>query len=263
MRRHAILSLSLVAFLALLGPRLALAQDGSPVASPAADGVTIETLYTATIPAGAVPDNPGGAAFLRFTLAPKTSFDFSPSCWVSPAADAWYVESGAFTIRPVAPAELVRAAAAGTAAEPVTAGREVTLLAGDLLLYTALPRVPGEFRNDGEEPVVGLVFGVWGDQVANCPPTGMVEPWLKYLEGRDWTLPPGPLVLMLRRFTLAPGASATFPASDAVDTTLVFDHIDEGSPSYAGEGAERMLRNDGDDLLIALALTLTTGAPAE
>jgi hypothetical protein len=245
--------------LVMLGsPGFVRAQEASPAASPLAGEVQRETLYTLTLPADVIPGEPGGTAFLRFTVAPGTSFDFSPPCWVSPAVDVWYVEAGTFTIRPAAPATVLRSADQTTATtEPVAADAEVVLSPGDRLLYVGLPAVPGVFRNPGPEPVTGLVWGVWGAAVAGCPPIGMVEPWVSYVDGREWTLPPGPLTLTLQRLTLVPGASAAFPASDPEAAGLVLDYVEQGVAAYTGEGAGRRLRNAGEEPLIALALTLT------
>ena len=132
---------------------------------------------------------------------------------------------------------------------------------GDLLVYVGLPPVPGEFRNDGEEPVSGLVFGVWGTEVAACPPTGMVEPWLEYLDGAEWTLPPGPLAVAVRRVTLAPEASISLPET-ATGGALAFVHAEAGSPAYAGAGATRTLGNAGDAPLVVLILTISPAGPA-
>jgi hypothetical protein len=90
----------------------------------------------------------------------------------------------------------------------------------------------------------------------------MVEPWVNYLDGPEWTLPPGPLTLTLQRLTLAPGASAAFPATDPAEEVLVLDHIEQGDGAVSGDGAARRLRNAGETPLIAVALTLTPAAPA-
>jgi hypothetical protein len=246
----------LAPLLAIVGPSYTLADDATPAVSPTAGGVTVEDLYAFSLPASAVPDAVGGAAFLRFTVAPGTSFDFSVTCWVSPAVDAWYVEAGSFAIRPAAPATLVRAASgSGAPGEAVAAEEEVVLGPGDLLVYVGLPPVPGAFRNLGPEPVSGLVFGVWGTEVAACPPSGMVEPWLEYLDGSMWTLPLGPLAVALQRVTLAPGASIPLPAA-APGGTLAFHHVEAGSPTEEGAGATRRLANTGDEPLVALILTI-------
>jgi hypothetical protein len=259
MRRAPSLVLA-VALLALAGPTGALAQDATPV-GPAADGATVENLYGFTLPAGAVPAQVGGAVFLRFTVSPGTSFDFSVPCWVSPAADAWYVEAGRFAVRPAAPARLVRSGSGAAAPEePVAAGQEVVLGPGNLLVYVGLPPVPGEFRNPGPEPVSGLVFGIWGPEVAACPPTGMVEPWLEYLEGAAWTLPPGPLALALRRITLPPGGRVPLP-EPAPGEALTFLHTEEGAPTYEGAGAERILTNTRNAPLVVLLLEARPASP--
>jgi len=143
----------------------------------------------------------------------------------------------------------------GAAGQPVAANEEVVLEPGDLLTYVGLPADPGTFRNAGEESVSELVFGVWGSEVASCPPTGMVEPWLEYREGSEWTLSPGPLAFTLQRITLASAANTPLPQEDP-DRALVILHAEEGVPTYEGDGEVRILTNAGDDPLVALLLTI-------
>ena len=93
----------------------------------------------------------------RFTLEPGAGIPFEAEGLTVALA---YVESGALTARVEAPIRVTRGAAPQAAEGPppqeeIAAGTEFTLEAGDSAVFP--PNVPGEIRNDGQEPVVGLV----------------------------------------------------------------------------------------------------------
>ncbi len=111
-----------------------------------------------------LPAAPADLLLFRVTLDPGASI---PAEEGDPAVVLLYVESGSLTIQIEAPLQVTRAATIEAFATPgaveegadlgpeeVAAGTEVTLEAGDSAVLP--PNAPGELRNDGDEPVVGL-----------------------------------------------------------------------------------------------------------
>ncbi len=108
---------------------------------------------------------PADLILIRFTIDPGAGFPIEED---DPSVALVYVESGAFTVRTEAPIRVTRAATIAAFATPgaveegaepqleeIAAGTEFTLEAGDSAVFP--PNVPGEVRNDGAEPAVGLV----------------------------------------------------------------------------------------------------------
>ena len=145
---------------------LALAQEGTPPAEEEfapPEGVAFLLLGFGT--AEELPAAPADLVLARFTIDPGAGFPLEAE---DPSVALAYVESGALTARVDAPIRVTRAATIAAFATPgaveegavpepeeVAAGTEFTLEAGDSAVFP--PNAPGEIRNDGSEPVVGLV----------------------------------------------------------------------------------------------------------
>ncbi len=141
------------------------AQEGTPPADEfeIPEGVAFEPLAFGT--AEELPAAPADLVLIRYTIDPEAGFPIEED---DPGVALVYVESGALTIQIEAPIQVTRAATIEAFATPeaveegalpgpeeVAAGTEVTLEAGDSVVIP--PNVGGEIRNDGTEPVEGLV----------------------------------------------------------------------------------------------------------
>ena len=143
MRRFGLLlmlmSVVLVGTLAPQTPPVAVAQEATPAPG---EGVTFEAVASAPgIPLPAT----GDLSIARISFAPGTVF-------LMYAGDLTHgltaIESGELTIRPGRPLVITRAGPSGTAGtEEIAAGQEVTVRAGDTVLFP--PHGGGELRNDG------------------------------------------------------------------------------------------------------------------
>ncbi len=137
-------------------PAITVAQEGTPPAGefPLPEGVTFEPLGFGT--AEELPAAPASVELFRFTVGPGARIPIEED---DPALALVYVEAGTLTFRVEAPIQVTRASmlatpGAGAGPEEVAAGTEFTLEAGDSAVFP--PNVPGEVRNDGSEPAVGL-----------------------------------------------------------------------------------------------------------
>jgi hypothetical protein len=157
LRRTLPLLIAVVALFGLvapLSPRLAVAQEGSPVAGPELPpGVTAEFIGGA--PLAELPANPGLVVLVRLTLEPGAVLPPEPN---DPTGAFVVIESGALTARSTGPLTVSRASDADFIMEPVATDTETTLSPGDAL-YVG-PFQATEVRNDGEEPAVFLLVNI-------------------------------------------------------------------------------------------------------
>ncbi len=154
-----LMSVVLVGILALPTLPGAIAQEATPAPG---EGLTFEALAAAPgIPLPAT----GDLSIARISLAPGTVFPIF-------AGDLTYglavIESGELTVRPGRSLVVTRAGAPGTSNE-IAAGQEVTVRAGDTVLFP--PYGGGELRNDGQETTVVLAAFV-GEAVTGTPVAG-------------------------------------------------------------------------------------------
>ena len=95
--------------------------------------------------------------------------------------------------------------------EEIPAGTEVTLAAGDAVIYPNYA-APGDIRNAGAEPVTLTGVAIFsteesGVSLPKAPPEVRAT-LLTYSSPSDWeSFPPGPLHVALRQVTLPPGTS--------------------------------------------------------
>jgi quercetin dioxygenase-like cupin family protein len=158
-----VIAVMLLGMLALHAQPVAIAQEATPAAEGMEpEGVTFEPL---AITSGLTLPSPADMIALRFSIDPGAVLPLEAS---DPSSGMLIVESGTFTVRVDAPWAVSRSgslnAAIGTAVatgtftpsdEQIASGQEVTMGAGDAAYIPG--SVSGEIRNDGQEPVVGVV----------------------------------------------------------------------------------------------------------
>ena len=159
-----LMSLVLMGTLALQSQRVTTAQEATPVPG---EGVTFEALAAA--PGISLPAT-GDLSIARISFAPGPVFPMYAGDLTHGLA---VIESGELTIRQGRSLVITRAGAPGTTVgEEIAAGQEVTVRAGDTVLFP--PHVGGELRNDGQETAVALATfvgeAVSGTPVAETPP---------------------------------------------------------------------------------------------
>ena len=186
MRRFSVV-LSLVAvmllgFVAFGVPPAALAQEATPAAEGfTEEGVTFEPLALATeltFPAT------GELSISRVSFDPGAGFPIDEG---DPSYALAVIESGELTVRQDGPLVVMRAGELATAigeemaggaftpaTEEIAAGQEVTLAAGDTVLFP--PDVGGEIRNDSQVRTVVLVAFVGPPVTEGTPTAGTPTP---------------------------------------------------------------------------------------
>ena len=183
MRRLAVLvsviAVALVGLVALGSRSIAIAQDATPAAGMAAEGITFEPVAFAV---GVAAPDPADLFVVRLGLDPGATLPIEAS---DPTAGMLVVEAGTFTVRVEGPVTVTRGAGLqaalataeatgdlGAVNETVAAGQEVTLAAGDAAYIPG--SVAGEIRNDGQERAVGLAFllGPATGPMAEATPAG-------------------------------------------------------------------------------------------
>jgi hypothetical protein len=263
--------------------------SSTPAASPS-PAASIATQVNATFPASALPAGSAEVDFYRWTLTGGLVTTREPGNFPA-GVRVDLVVAGAYTARVDGPLLVVRSGTTAAAPESIAPGTAVTLGPGDAAIYPENDR--GQtWGNAGAEPLVLLVAGVFATALPE-PPVGLTPEGLGTIAPNEWadaySVPPGPVMLTLRRLTLAPGAA--LPEYTAVGPELI--GIETGSlgvtrtgsplPPSAPSGQEvvrgsgeafrvapRMqvaLRNAGDKPLVLVVLALTpaeggTGTPS-
>jgi hypothetical protein len=133
----ALMGVVLVGILALQPQPVAIAQEATPAPG---EGVTFEA--AAAAPGIPLPTR-GDLSIARIRFAPGTVFLMFAGDLTHGLA---VIERGELTIRPGRPLKVTRAGTPGAALE-IAAGEEVTVRAGDTVLFPL--HVGGEVRNDG------------------------------------------------------------------------------------------------------------------
>jgi quercetin dioxygenase-like cupin family protein len=144
------------------------AQDATPPAGQAVEGVTARTL------AGGSLDilTPGTASLNlgRIALAPGAVLPFNPQ---DPAAVLIYVASGELTFKVATPMTIARRVEPGTPVpsgpESVEANTEFVMRDGDSALFP--PAIGGEVRNNGADEAIAWVVNVAVQPAAGSTPT--------------------------------------------------------------------------------------------
>ncbi|MDQ3694489.1 MAG: hypothetical protein M3464_12810 [Chloroflexota bacterium] len=223
---HRVLALVLavlIAFVGLLGlddNRTIVAQDATPAAEPEVVLVDAMPEYLAVEIAETIPAPPAVLVLLRVTLESGAVRAFTAQRETAPLV---LVEAGTMTATATAPLTINRERPGGER-EEVAAGTEYTASAGDFFVGPATGAVE-EFRNEGQAPLVLLVFVIDpapdGAPAATTVelPAGVTSDLLA--AGMTEEIPPAPALLELLRFTFAPGGYVELPETSPA-TALIF-----------------------------------------
>jgi hypothetical protein len=178
----------------------------------APEGVVDTPLIETTFKADELPSKEKEAIYYKLTIPPGASLPYlgGPYCGchtetVTKGVGAEIVQSGAYTLRLQAPLTVQRAGPAQQR-EEIPAGDEVTLTAGDAVIYPDYA-ASGDIRNGGDVPVtlIGVAIVATDDSGTPLPklPTGIQATLLTHSIPSDWApFPPGPLNVSLRQVTL-------------------------------------------------------------
>jgi hypothetical protein len=163
---------------------------------------------------------PGGekeATYYRLVFSPGASLPYLGSVFcgcrsetITAGVGVEVVQTGVYTLRLEAPLRVQRAGSSHPS-EEIPAGREVTLAAGDAVIYPDYA-APGDIRNAGNEPVTIIGVSITategsGTRLRQLPPEVRAS-LLTHSVARDWeAFAPGPLNVALRQVTLPPESS--------------------------------------------------------
>src|SRR3954467_6250454 len=182
MRRHPVPPMLVILSLALI-----LGGSGAHVGAQAAPPTPVPPVFTGDIVfresadfgilgADTLPAAPASLTLFRVEFAPGAGVTVFPG---DPGPEAHLIESGTLTLRNFTDDILVtRAVSQATpdamAPEVLPAGAETQLGPGDGFLL--LSEVGGEFRNDGTEPVVMAIVGIYPQRVGSPDGAGAATP---------------------------------------------------------------------------------------
>jgi hypothetical protein len=220
----ALLLLTLVAGFAAIRQRVPEAPDEGrwvPALVGALETAPGGIVDTPLIEASFSPEElPGGekeATYYRLVFSPGASLPYLGSVFcgcrsetITAGVGVEVVQTGVYTLRLEAPLRVQRAGSSHPS-EEIPAGREVTLAAGDAVIYPDYA-APGDIRNAGNEPVTIIGVSITategsGTRLRQLPPEVRAS-LLTHSVARDWeAFAPGPLNVALRQVTLPPESS--------------------------------------------------------
>jgi hypothetical protein len=150
---------------------------------------------------------------------------------VAPGIGVELIEEGTYTVRLDAPFTVTRAGMEHE--EEVAAETDVTLAPGDVARFPDYS-APGAIRNAGTDEVSVLGLAILSQEATATPvpdlPPEVDARALSNIFPSDWrTLPPGPVLVTLRRVVLSPGAALAPYEPVGLETFLV----EEGQASFA------------------------------
>jgi hypothetical protein len=179
----------------------------------AAPGGIVDTpLIEATFTAEELPRGEKEAIYYRLTIPPAASLPYLGGAFchcrsetVTAGVGVEVVQTGVYTLRLEVPLRVQRAGSTRPS-EEIPAGTEVTLAAGDAVIYPDYA-APGDIRNTGNEPVTLIGVAIIATEGSGTPlpkaPTGVAATMLTTTIASDWdAFPPGPLNVALRAITL-------------------------------------------------------------
>jgi hypothetical protein len=273
MRRFMIpaLIVGLLLSIGALTNRSTSAQVATPV-SPDAE-ITTEAVTTVQLPADAIPPLPAVFDVWQWRLIPGQELRFEAE-ELPPSIAADVVLAGENSVRSEGRLQVRRAAGL----EEVAPGTEVTVGTGDVVIYVE-NQAAQLVRNSGDEDVRAISFGVF----SAAPPAGLsVGP----VSQEDWErsgLAGQNLTVSVERLTVPPGASVPAYVPDVRSPRIFIvaegvahwailapDRATPPSPiSYyqdqviwfrtLHEGDQLQLRNDADQPLVLLQVTVSAG----
>jgi hypothetical protein len=260
------------------------AQEASPVATGAelatpissSTSITTETLAEIKLPAAAIPPSPAIVDAWLATLAPGQEIGFETGA-SPPSIVADLVLSGEFTVLSKGRLQVLRAAGR----EDVPANTLVTIHPGEAVVYVD-NQAEQTFRNTGRGTLTAISFGIFSAAPPSTFTEGAVsqDDWERSgLAGQDLsvsverlTVPPeGSLPAFVpdfqtpRIFVVAEGVaqSAIIPPGEATPAAAVpFGPGETIRFQTLHDGEQLQLRNDRDQPLVLLQLTLSADHPA-
>jgi hypothetical protein len=180
-------------------------------------GIVDKPLIEVAFAADDLPSGEREAIYYQLVIPPGASLPYLGGSFcgcrretISDGVGVEVVQSGAYTLRLEAPLRVQRAGSTRPT-EEIPAGAEVTLAAGDAVIYPDYA-APGDIRNAGEQPVTLLGAAIIAAEDSGTPvpqaPKGVEATLLSRSASSDWAaLPPGPINLALRQVTLPPRTS--------------------------------------------------------
>ena len=166
MRRHTFLAMLVILIVVITGGSWAHvgAQEATPEPRPpvfTGDIYFRESADFGILDADTLPAAPASLTLFRVEFAPGAGFTVFPG---DPGPEAHLIESGTLTLRNFTDDISVTRAVSQATPDAVTleilpAGAETQLGPGDGFLL--ISKVGGEFRNDGAEPVVMSIVGIY------------------------------------------------------------------------------------------------------
>ena len=178
------------------------------------DGVVDIPLVETTFSPEELPGGDKEAVYYQLTIPPGESLRYLGGLYcgcrnetITKGVGVEVVQTGTYTIRLEAPLRVQRAGSTEPD-EEIPAGIEVTLAAGDAVIYPDYA-APGAIGNAGDEPVTltGVIINATEGSGTPLPtlPIGVRATPLTHATVSDWDkLPPGPLNVTLRQVTLPP-----------------------------------------------------------
>jgi len=192
-------------------PALVRALDASP------GGIVDTPLIEATFTAEELPRGEKDATYYQLTIPPAASLPYLGGLFcgcrsetITSRVGVEVVQAGVYTLRLEAPLRVQRAGVSRPS-EEIPAGTEVTLAAGDAIIYPDYA-APGDIRNTSNEPVTLIGVAIIATEASGTPlpqvPPEVRATLLTHTSTSDWeAFPPGPLNVALRQVTLPPGSS--------------------------------------------------------
>ena len=192
-------------------PALVRALDASP------GGIVDTPLIEATFTAEELPRGEKDATYYQLTIPPAASLPYLGGLFcgcrsetITSGVGVEVVQVGVYTLRLEAPLRVQRAGFSRPS-EEIPAGTEVTLAAGDAIIYPDYA-APGDIRNTSNEPVTLIGVAIIATEASGTPlpqvPPEVRATLLTHTSTSDWeAFPPGPLNVALRQVTLPPGSS--------------------------------------------------------
>jgi hypothetical protein len=174
------------------------------VLESAPDSILDTPLIEVTFTGEELPRGEKEAIYYQLTIPPGASLPYLGGPF-SQGVGAEVVQGGAYTLRLEAPLRVQRAGSTHPS-EEIPAGTEVTLVAGDAVIYPDYA-APGDIRNTGNEPVTLIGVAIIATEESGTPlpkrPMGVATTLLTHTNAPDWeAFPPGPLNVALHQVTL-------------------------------------------------------------
>ena len=251
---------------------------GAPIATPVSPDVEIptEALATISLPAAAIPLPPAIVDVWLWSLSPGEELTFATG-EAPPSIAADVVLTGEYSVRSEGRLQVQRAAGL----EEVPPGTVVTVRPGEAVIYVE-NQAAQIIRNTGDEASRAISVGVF----SATPPAGLSvgpvsqEDWARSgLAGQDLTVsverlivPPGtslpafvPDVRSPRIFVVAEGVAQwaiLAPDRATPPSAVPFDREQAIWFQMLPEGEQLQLRNDEDQSLVLLQVTLSAADAA-